>query len=348
MGVSGGFPLIALGGLSDFRFNWWVQNVKTPTEAFSGGLAQVLPNLVLALIVVILFLFFSNLQNDTMEKHEDEIRAWFGPILRPLEALFAAGAVLQSNMARGGLGWVVEGIKLIGILFIYGLIFSFLDPSFTFANPGWLLMVVAVMLSVGLVSIIDDIAVVLYSRSQGGGGSIGINGGNFGVALGSMIFSRFAGLAPGVVFGSAASAKGELKGDEDRQNLLGLLATGIAALIAWLASAFIPQTPGADLWLSTLVILVFAVGLQTLFFELVPLTGTMGNELFNRHRILWFAVFVGVTFLFLQTQLNPNGLIAGMLQQSNMVTFVLIVGIFCLISGGLWLYFALRDRQRRV
>jgi hypothetical protein len=208
------------------------------------------------------------------------------------------------------------------------------------------LLVVAVMLSVGLVSLIDDVVMVLYSRSQGGQASIGVNGANLSVALGSMVFSRFAGLAPGILFGSAGSARGEMRGDPGTLSMLGIVAIGITALIGWGLSAFVPQTPGADIWLATLFLLIFAVGIQTLFFELIPVYGTLGRDLIRRSKWLWGLIFAGVVFLFLQTQLNPDGDFIQAFSRANMIALTIVVVAFCVISGGLWLYFWNRDRKR--
>lgn len=349
LGVGGGFPLIGIGGLADFDRTWWVQNIKTPTQAFSGGLAKVIPNLLLALLLAILFGFFGNLQSDVFENHEQEIRGWFAPILVPLGALVAAGAALNANLSRGGLGRVWEAVKILMVFFIYGLIFSFLDPSFTLSNGSWLLLVAAVMLSVGLISLIDDIAKVIYERRIGGNATLAVNGGNFAVSLGSVLFSRFAGFAPGIVFGSSASAQGELRGDPLTLNGLGLGAIALTAFFAWILSAFVPVAQaGGNLWLATLFLLIFAVGIQTLFFEMVPAYGTMGRDLFKAHRVIWLAGFAAVAFLFIQTQLNPDGDFVKAFNQPNMQWLTVIVAAFCIISGGLWLYFWNRDRRRRL
>ncbi len=346
LGVGGGFPLIAIGGLADFNMPWFVQNVKTPQQAFSGGFAKVLPNLLLALILALLFGFFGTVQSNVLEEHEDEIKGWLAPLTRPLAAIVAAGAALDANMETRGLHWVWEGIKLLIVLFLYGLIFSFLDPSFSFGNPGWLLLVVAVMLSVGLVSVIDDIAIVIYSRRYGGQASVSVNGANAGLAMASMVLSRFVGLAPGIVFGSAGSARGELKGHPATLATLGLVAVGITALLGWAVSALIPQTPGADMWLATLFLLIFAVGIQTLFFELVPVYGNMGRDFFAHNKLLWGVFFTVVLFLFIQTQLNPEGEFVQAFNQRNMMMLIIVVAVFCVISAGLWFYFWNRERRR--
>lgn len=345
LGVGGAFPLIGLGGLADFDMPWFVEHISTPQEAFAGGLAKILPNLLLALLLALLFGFFGTLQGNTLENHEDEIRSWVQPVTRPLGAIVAAGARLDANLSAHGLHWLWEGIKLLIVLFIYGLIFSFLDPSFGLDNPSWLLLVIAVMLSVGIISIIDDVAKVIYSRRVGGQGSIGVNGANFGLAMTSMIFSRFAGLAPGIVFGSAGSAKGDLRGHPETLSIIGLTAIAVTAILGWGFSALVPQEPGSTLWFSTIFLLVFAVGIQTMFFELIPAYGTMGRDVFARNKLIWGVIFTGVLFLFVQTQLNPEGDFVKAFTQSNMIALAIVVLVFCAVSGGLWLYFWNRDRQ---
>lgn len=303
--------------------------------------------MLLALLLALLFGFFGNLQSDVMENHEQEIRTALAPILAPFLALAAAGSALSANLSRHGIGWLLEAAKLIVVLFVYGFIFSFLDPSFSLSNGSWLLLVLAVMLSVGIISLIDDVAKVIYERRVGGNATLAVNGGNFALALGSMAFSRFAGFAPGIVFGSAASAQGELKGHPDTLNSLALGSVGLTALIAWILSAFVPVADaGGNLWLATLFLLIFAVGIQTLFFELVPAYGTMGRELFRMHRFIWLGGFVAVAFLFVQTQLNPQGDFVNAFNQPNMRWLTIIVIAFCAISAVVWLYFWYRDRRR--
>ncbi len=346
LGVAGDFPFINIGGLGAFNMNWWVENVRTPTQAFSGGLAKTLPNLLLALLLALLFGFFGTLQSNTMEQHEEEISGWFMPLTRPLGALIAAGAAFSANLSARGLSWLFEAFKLLGVLFILGAIFSFLDPNFSFTHPGWLLMIASVMLSVGLIGLIDDVAIVLYSRRNGGGGEIGLNGSNAAIALGSMVFSRLVGLAPGIIFGSAGSAHGELRGRPLTQSLLGIGAVAGVAGLAWLASAFIPTTTGASLWFATLIILIFAVGIQTLFFELLPMPGNMGSAIFKQRKGLWIVGFATAAFLFIQTQLNPDGNFIGAFNRPNMQMLALLTAVFCVLSGGVWFFFWNRDRKK--
>jgi hypothetical protein len=72
----------------------------------------------------------------------------------------------------------------------------------------------------------------------------------------------------------------------------------------------------------------------------------MGSDVFRHNKLVWGLAFVGVVFLFIQTQLNPDGDFVQAFNQRNMVTLALVVLVFCAVSGGLWLYFWNRDRRR--
>lgn len=130
-------------------------------------------------------------------------------------------------------------------------------------------------------------------------------------------------------------------------SLLGAGAVAAVSGIAWAASAFIPTTEGASLWLATLVILIFAVGIQTLFFELIPVPGNLGTDMFKHHKGLWMLGFGVAAFLFIQTQLNPDGDFVGAFQQPNMLMLIIVTALFCAVSGGIWLYFWNRDRKAK-
>jgi hypothetical protein len=156
-----------------------------------------------------------------------------------------------------------------------------------------------------------------------------------------------AGLAPGIIFGSAGSAQGELRGHPMTLSLLGVGAVSVVSGLAWFASSFIPTTEGASLWLATLVILIFAVGIQTLFFELIPVPGNLGTDIFKHHKALWIGGFAAVAFLFIQTQLNPDGDFVSAFNQPNMQMLIIVTAVFCVISGGVWLYFWNRDRKAK-
>jgi hypothetical protein len=71
----------------------------------------------------------------------------------------------------------------------------------------------------------------------------------------------------------------------------------------------------------------------------------MGRSVFQRSWLLWLVGFAAVVFLFIQTQLNPEGSFVGAFNKPNMVTLILVVAVFCALTGAVWLYFLIRDRR---
>ena len=92
--------------------------------------------------------------------------------------------------------------------------------------------------------------------------------------------------------------------------------------------------------------LIFAIGLQSVCFEMIPLRGLYGEAIFRRNRLLWFVLFVGLVFLFVQTQLNPNGSFVGAFNRPNMIGLAVFVLGFCAGSALIWFYFRQKDKAR--
>ena len=109
----------------------------------------------------------------------------------------------------------------------------------------------------------------------------------------------------------------------------------VAALVAWLLSPLV----ATDGWLTTLMLLIFAVGVQTLFFELIPLRYFHGRHIFSYNRWLWGALFAIAATVFLQTMLNPDGDFIRAFEQPNMVALAFVVVLFCVASTLVWVYF---------
>ncbi len=359
-----------------YTSSYFVRTVHGPS-VLTQGLDKIVRNLLLAILLAILFGASGNLLADTLENHEDEVLQKLGPLARLIVRSQAAGNTLGGHLGRRGMAWLGDVLKVVLVLVIYGIVFAFLDPSFNPVEvamqpqgaPMWLSIdapvlgqflrvpfpaaiavrpdalwtMVALMLSVGLLALTDDIAKLLYVRRLGASATVRVHGGNFIFAVLSVLFSRMLTLTPGIVFGNVGGLEGEIKGDEKRLNLIAIGAVGLVALVAWLGLDAVPHE-GTTLWLATLCALIFAVGIQTLFFEMLPFHGTYGREILRSWRGMWFVLFVGVTFIFVQTQLNPDGDFVGAFQKPNMVALTLFVLGFCAVSASVWFYFWQKDR----
>jgi hypothetical protein len=211
--------------------------------------------------------------------------------------------------------WLGFLLRLAVLLFIYGFILAFLDPSFAMPDKdGWLL-ILALALSAGLVSLIDDIAQYIYLRLHDSDSTIRIHSGNLILVLFTTLFSRFSGLVI-------------------KSHLLGIGSIIAVSAGAWLLSPLFD----ADAWFKTLFLLIFAAGVQTLFFEMLPLKYLHGQGVYQFNRVLWLGLFIIATTVFLQTMLNPDGAFVSAFNSPNMVLLSVVVIAFCIFSTAVWFY----------
>jgi hypothetical protein len=330
-----------------FSFTHFSDSIHGPQALATTSITTLLTNLLLAIILASLFGFFSNLLADTTEDNEEVIQVW----LRPLQSLIAVGETLSASFG-GHLGqryaaWLGDITKITVVLLLYGVVYSFLDPTFSFTRPDAWLLVIAVTLSVALVSLMDDLAKMLYTRRMGGNATIRVHSANFFLALVSVLFSRAVALAPGVLFGNPGGLEGEEKGEPAEVSLIALGAVGATALLAWLGALAFPSegASGMNLWIASTLLLIFAVGIQTLFFEMIPLQYLYGRKIFKYNRALWFVLFAAIIFVFAQTMLNPNGSFVQSFAQADMQTLASFVLAFCAFSAAVWFYFQRRGKR---
>jgi hypothetical protein len=102
---------------------------------------------------------------------------------------------------------------------------------------------------------------------------------------------------------------------------------------------------GSDAWFNTVFLLIFAVGVQTVFFEMMPISYLHGKGIFKFNRVLWLILFAITAAVFLQTMLNPNGSFVGAFNSPNMVVLSIIVGLYCVFCAGVWFYLQQIDKR---
>jgi hypothetical protein len=286
--------------------------------------------------------FFGNLLNDAIESHEEHVARLLGPITSTAKRLSQAGGVFDNWMNASRLAWLGFCIKLAVILIIYGTVLAFLDPSFAFITQDGLMLILALGLSTGLVGLTDDLISYGVLRSRGGNGVIRMHSGNFLVVVCSTLFSRLSGLVPGLVLGSPAGIE-EVSdpGVGKYLDVLGIVATALVALAAW----FLAPMFSDNAWLNTVCLLIFAAGVQTAFFEMMPIGYLHGKGIFEFNRLLWLSLFAVIAAIFLQTMLNPDGAFVSAFNSPNMVVLSIGVLVFCLFCAGMWFYLQRLDQR---
>jgi len=319
--------------------SFFQKNISGP-ERFNSNLMAGAVNFLLAMILATAFGFFGNLLNNTIESNEAE----FARLLSPVRALTGKFRSLLSRFdsslaseRRAALAFV---LKLLFVLFLHGLVLSYLDPSFGIGLPNAMFLVIALMFSSALMALIDDISLFFYVKSRGGQADLRLHSGNFFLVLISTFFSRLFGLVPGIMLGSPAGLE-NVKDNAPpvNQDYIALGVVFLTGMFAWVVSPFLLGNE----WLNTVLLLIFAAGVQALFFELMPVGYLRGRNIFRSNRYVWFGLFTLAAFLFLHTMLNPNGDFVEAFKSPNMLSLSIMVTLFCAFSGGVWFYFRSRD-----
>ncbi len=325
---------------TSFDMPYFHQNIASPVSSINPSV--VTTNVLLAIILALAMGFFGNMLNDSLESHEEHVARLLGPVTDATRRFRQAGGVFDDWMSASRLAWLGFLLKLAVILAIYGTILAYLDPSFSFVNQDGLLLIVALGLSTGLIGLVDDVTSYVVLRSRGGDGVIRMHSGNFLVVVFSTLFSRVSGIVPGLILGSPAGIEDVTDPGVGRYlDLLAILSTIAVTLLAW----FIAPMFGANAWFNTLFLLIFAAGVQTIFFEMMPISYLHGKGIFQFNRIVWLVLFAFTAAIFLQTMLNPNGAFVGAFNSPNMVVLSIIVVVFCIFCASVWFYLQQVDKK---
>lgn len=311
-------------------------HIHDPSILVSASPATLVTNFALALLLALAMGFFGNLLNDTLESNEERVAQMLGPFNRWVRRARDTTHQIETNLNARRLHWFTTTAKIAGLLILLGVIYAFVDPAFDPTRPDALLAIAALTLSVGVIGLADDLAQYVFLRRHGESPALRVHAGNAVLALLSALGSRVFQITPGILLGSPAGIEDVRESRLD--TYLHFIAMGSVAVVA-LAAWFFALLASANLFLVTILLLIFAVGVQSLFFEMLPLSQLHGKSIFQFNRLLWLALLAVVGWLFITTMLNPDGEFLGSFNQPDMVTVSVLVALFCLFSTAVWIYF---------
>jgi hypothetical protein len=177
----------------------------------------------------------------------------------------------------------------------------------------------------------------------------------FGIAIVSVLLSRFLDFQPGVIYGFVASnvVLGTVDLDikqKGRAVLIAVLALLAAFLVAW--GAMIPAREWADsddnflaVVLEGSVTLIVVGALETLAFSMVPVEFTHGIKVWRYNRIVWFALAIVLVFLFWHVLLVQDEAGFKALETQSTLVALAVVGVCVGLTAGVWGYFYYRRQQ---
>jgi hypothetical protein len=177
------------------------------------------------------------------------------------------------------------------------------------------------------------------------------------IAIGSVLISRLIDFRPGVLYGFVASAVLLAPVNLGRRQqaelvlipTLLLIATSLVAWLVLLPLRAAGQTDSSWLLglLEAIAAIVFVAGLESAFFNMIPIDFMDGAEIARWNRLVWAAVFGGSGFLFWHLLLNQNKSYLAAFAETKVIAAFAIVAMFSVATVVLWTYFHL-GRHRAV
>jgi len=311
-------------------------------------------NLLLAALIMLPFAVAAELFTRTLGEHEGDLRRMFKPVdwLARLQRRLEQSA--RSRLRRP----VIQDIlRLVGVIFFYGIVFSLLDRTWNPLSVAGLVLFLNMTIAYGVVGIADDLMQWRALRSWGVPAEITVRPANFLVSVSSTLTSRLFGLVPGLMFGTpeALHVDVSLLDQGKRNRLLKIsaitfLVVGSGLWLTTVATSLIQRLPLSNI-LGTMIggfegflLVVFAVALENTFVQMLGFPGGFGQTLKQKNRWLWIAGLVGITFAFYHTLINPRGELAEALKEANVIVFFCVTATFVIVAFALWLYFRNKDR----
>jgi hypothetical protein len=154
--------------------------------------------------------------------------------------------------------------------------------------------------------------------------------------IGSVALSRLLGFSPGVIVGMAGvvflvpELAAPRKGPA---SFWVLLAIFVVSMAAWgLSVLFMEVSPIME----TMMLTLFFLGVQSVFFSLIPFGDSNGKDIFDWKKSIWGAFSLICLAVFVYMIFMPAFTDVDAMRQNDYLTIYIIGGALALISGLLW------------
>lgn len=334
------------------------ENVPLPSE-ISKETPVIVTNFSLAVIFAILFGILTTIINNLIRDKEHELQAWISyfyldRIFLPLKA---AQFLADQDVQRGCLNAPI----IVFIFAAYGVIFALLEPGVNLLTPAGIQLAIVLALSIGLISLAGDVAQRRVAWIWRKTARFGVYPANLAIAALTTGFSRLLTLSPGILFGVPGGIDVDKGEEEPRFQDAALSIATLVVVVAfgamgWGITSLMREAGDRTLsgeqleFVAPLVQLglalglaLFAVAVQTAFFEMVPLSYTMGTKIFRWNPLIWVVGFIPVMFVFAHTLLNPESEYLDVFEQTPVVVLTAITLVLLVLLGGLWIFFQVFD-----
>ena len=330
----------------------FTQSVIAPAQA-SIDPSVLVQSAGLALLLVILMPFPSELFNKTLEENLDRIRAGMRRV--PVLGHFAAeppSAPAEPPSASAEGTRALHALGIGAFVLVSGLLYGLLDPGFgpKADSAVTFLGFVAALLAVTWAANLPRRA--MHWSLSGDRGRLHAVPGALVIAAACVLISRVAGFLPGYLYGLVLGytfARNLEEAPTARSHAMGAWwMLGLAA-VCWLMLGA-ARSPGIAGTLpgaigQTVLAALLVAGIEGIVFGFVPLRFLPGEHVFRWRRSQWGILYAIGLFGFIWVVLNPaNGLVAATQHGSLGTALGLFIG-FGLFSVLFWGYFRFRPSR---
>lgn len=293
---------------------------------------------IVAIGLLILLAFPSQLFNATFTENYDEIRAWF----RRPRRVFAA------------VGKVHESVAFAAFAVVGGLIYSLLSPDFGL-NRASLALVTGMTAAVAVVTLGFAVPSAVYMRKNyGEWGKIAVLPGSLVVGLVCVTLSRLLDFQPGYLYGVLAalvfahSLRDNEQGRMSAVTAAFMLAVSVGAWALRVPVSTAAAEPGAGVGLVALescLGAIFLLGLESVVVGLLPMRFLDGARVKAWSGVAWAVLFATGLFALVHVLLSPGSGYVGHTSGAVTVGVIVLYVVFGAISVSFWAYFRYRPER---
>lgn len=307
-----------------------VDSVPSPAEINLDPVV-IAASLVLTAGMLFLVPFPAEIFNNTLVEHHDRIKGWF----RRREGSHESGL--------WGRWWVIA-LGVVAMALLYG----FLDPGFGIGS-GSLPLMGGLLVGVAITTLGFLAPTLLMRRKTAGeSGKLLVLPVALLVAVACVLLSRVIGFLPGYLYGIALGLvfSGQVGEDvEAREVLTTAVVLVVAAFGSWFGLGAIRngEPGGFTEFVEAALAMTTVAAFEGLVFGLLPIHGMPGRVLFRERRRVWLIVWGLSVLAFFHVLVNPqSGYLVDTALVPTLTTYALL-GVFTLVSLGLWAWFRRQD-----
>ncbi|HEX3622092.1 MAG TPA: FGLLP motif-containing membrane protein [Acidimicrobiales bacterium] len=320
---------------SDSHRSAFVTSLNQPRQV-SLTLKSLLTSAVLAMLLLALLAFPSELFNSTLEENYDEVRGWFGLPARVIDA---------TKRRRRDVSFFV-------LIALGGVVYSLLAPGFGL-NATTLALVVGMTVALLVMSLVFSVpSDFILHRRAGEWGTLNILPGSIVVAIVCVVISRLLNFQPGYLYGVLAGLAFRSRVDENTEGraTAGNWVLGMAVcLFAWVARVPVSAAaakPGASVWLFGLescLAAIFLIGIESAVVAMLPMHFLDGRKVMGWSGVVWGVLMALGLFGVIQVLLTPGSGYVGHTSSGVRWAVAGLYVAFGLFSVSFWAYFRFRS-----